>query len=258
MKKVVVFSFLIGLTFVSVAQKATGDKQDEIIKSQKETTEKLNAVIENQSDLISLYGGQADMTKEIDAVSYAYGISIGENLKAQGMSDMNLSALSKGLIESMLGRNTLISPQNAQEILNQYMTKLTEERMKEAQLAAKAYFDQNGKREGVTTTESGLQYEVLKKGDGAKPLATSKVTVHYHGTKVDGSVFDSSVDRGEPATFGLNQVIKGWTEGVQLMSVGSKYKFYVPSDLAYGDRGAGGKIGPGETLIFEVELISFQ
>mgnify|MGYP000846952037 CR=1 FL=1 len=259
MKRVVIFSFLIGFSSLTMAQKASAEKQDQIIKAQEETKQALSELMKNQADLISLYGGQLDKSKEMDVVSYAYGVSIGENLKAQGINDMNFSALSKGLIESMLGRQTMISPEDAQNVLNEYMTKLSEARMKEMKAQSAAYLAENGKKEGVTTTESGLQYEVLKKGDGGDhPTASSKVTVHYHGTKIDGSVFDSSVDRGEPATFGLNQVIKGWTEGVQLLTVGSKYRFYVPSDLAYGDRGAGGKIGPGETLIFEIELISFQ
>jgi FKBP-type peptidyl-prolyl cis-trans isomerase FklB len=110
----------------------------------------------------------------------------------------------------------------------------------------------------VKTTPSGLQYEVLKQGDGAKPVATDKVNVHYHGTLINGKVFDSSVQRGEPITFGVQEVIKGWTEGLQLMSVGSKFKFYIPSELAYGDSGAGPDIGPGETLVFEVELLKIE
>ena len=110
----------------------------------------------------------------------------------------------------------------------------------------------------MVTTKSGLQYKILKKGDGAKPSATDKVKVHYHGTLLDGKVFDSSVDRGEPISFPLDGVIKGWTEGVQLMPIGSKFKFFIPSDLAYGDRGAGGDIGPGATLIFEVELLAIE
>jgi len=259
MKKVIIFSVLIGSSILTLAQKASGEKQDQILKSQEEAMQKLTVLLENQDALISLYGGQLDMSKEIDVVSYAYGVSIGENLKAQGINDMNFSALSKGLIESMLGRTTIISAEEAQNVLNEYMTKLSEARMREIKAQAQAFLAENAKKDGVVTTESGLQYQAMKKGDGTDhPKANSKVTVHYHGTKIDGSVFDSSVERGEPATFGLNQVIKGWTEGVQLMTTGSKYRFYVPSDLAYGDRGAGGKIGPGETLIFDVELISFQ
>ena len=124
--------------------------------------------------------------------------------------------------------------------------------------AGKAFAETNAKKEGVKTTASGIQYEVLKAAEGAKPTATSKVKVHYHGTLIDGTVFDSSVDRGEPISFGLNQVIPGWTEGVQLMSVGSKYRFVIPSDLAYGDGGSPPKIGPGATLIFEVELLGIE
>ena len=118
------------------------------------------------------------------------------------------------------------------------------------------FLEENAKKEGVVTTASGLQYIVMTKGDGAMPKETDNVTVHYHGTLLDGTVFDSSVERGQPATFPLNGVIKGWTEGVQLMNVGSKFRFFIPSDLAYGERGAGGAIGPNATLIFEVELIS--
>ena len=141
-----------------------------------------------------------------------------------------------------------------------------QEEMKKAQ-AAKAgdvkaagakFLADNGKREGVKTTASGLQYEVIKAAEGAKPVPTDKVNVHYHGTLVNGKVFDSSVQRGEPITFGVQEVIKGWTEGLQLMNVGSKFKFFIPSDLAYGDNGAGADIGPGETLIFEVELLKIE
>jgi FKBP-type peptidyl-prolyl cis-trans isomerase FklB len=120
---------------------------------------------------------------------------------------------------------------------------------------AKTFLEKNGKKEGVKTTASGLQYQVIKEGTGVKPTDSSMVSVNYHGTLMDGTVFDSSVERGQPAQFPLNQVIKGWTEGIKLMSVGSKYKFWIPADLAYGDQGAGGKIKPGALLIFEVELL---
>ena len=122
----------------------------------------------------------------------------------------------------------------------------------------KTYLAENAKKEGVTTTESGLQYEVINSGKGAKPAPSDQVTVHYHGTLLDGTVFDSSVDRGEPASFGVTQVIKGWTEALQLMSIGDKWKLTIPSDLAYGDQGAGGMIGPGATLVFEVELLGIK
>ncbi|MEM7697499.1 MAG: FKBP-type peptidyl-prolyl cis-trans isomerase, partial [Verrucomicrobiota bacterium] len=122
-------------------------------------------------------------------------------------------------------------------------------------VAQTRFLEDNAKKDGVTTTSSGLQYEVITEGDGAKPAATDTVTVHYHGTLIDGTVFDSSVERGQPTSFPLNRVISGWTEGLQLMPTGSKYRFTIPSDLAYGDRGAGTDIPPGATLVFEVELI---
>jgi FKBP-type peptidyl-prolyl cis-trans isomerase FklB len=125
----------------------------------------------------------------------------------------------------------------------------------QSKAAGAKFLAENGKREGVTTTASGLQYEVMKKGDGPKPVPTDRVNVHYHGTLLSGKVFDSSVDRGQPITFGVQEVIKGWTEALQLMPVGSKWKLFIPSEIAYGDRGAGGDIGPNETLIFEVEVL---
>ena len=124
--------------------------------------------------------------------------------------------------------------------------------------AGEEFLAENGKKDGVVTTESGLQYEVLKAGKGAKPTAADRVKVHYHGTLLDGTVFDSSVDRGEPTSFGVSQVIKGWTEALQLMPVGSKYKLYIPGNLAYGTRGSGAKIGPNQLLVFEVELLAIE
>ena len=143
-------------------------------------------------------------------------------------------------------------------LIQDYFVELSQKKSQEAISAGQAFLDENGKKEGVTTTASGLQYEVLTNGTGATPIESDQVTVHYHGTLVDGTVFDSSVERGQPATFPVNGVIPGWVEALQLMNVGSKYKLYIPSDLAYGERGAGGSIGPNETLIFEVELLSIN
>jgi FKBP-type peptidyl-prolyl cis-trans isomerase len=197
-------------------------------------------------------------------VSYAYGTMIAKQLKQMGMT-VDQAELAKGISDTLDGKQPRLSQAEAQKVIMAFQEKkMKEDEANAAGAAGKnkeegaAFLAKNGKREGVTTTKSGLQYEVLKKGDGAKPAATDTVKVHYHGTLLNGTVFDSSVERGEPTTFPLNGVIPGWTEGVQLMNVGSKFKFAIPSDLAYGDRGAGGDIGPGATLIFEVELLAIE
>ena len=198
-----------------------------------------------------------NLNNEIDSVSYSLGVNIANNIKSQGFEDINPAAMAKAIEDVYTeGSETMISAEDAGNFLNNYFQTLQAKKQEEANKEGSAFLTENGARPEVTTTESGLQYEVLTQGDGPKPAATDEVTVHYHGTLPNGEVFDSSVDRGQPATFGLNQVIKGWTEGVQLMNVGSKYRFVIPSDLAYGPRGAGGKIGPNATLVFEVELLS--
>jgi FKBP-type peptidyl-prolyl cis-trans isomerase FklB len=152
-------------------------------------------------------------------------------------------------------KNNMINKRKANQILQDYFTKQQDEMLNKNLEAGKAFLEENKKREGVVTLPSGLQYEVINEGDGAIPKATDKVKCHYHGTLIDGTVFDSSVQRGQPAVFGVNQVIKGWVEALQLMSVGSKWRLYIPSDLAYGKQGAGGSIEPNTTLIFDVELL---
>ena len=158
----------------------------------------------------------------------------------------------------MAGDSTWLSDQEAMSAIQAYFTKATEAKGAESKKAGEAFLAENGKKKGITTTASGLQYEVIKMGDGEKPLATDEVTVHYHGTTTDGKVFDSSKERGEPATFPLNGVIAGWTEALQLMPKGSIFKLYLPSNLAYGERGAGEKIPPYAVLIFEVELLDIK
>ena len=190
-------------------------------------------------------------------VGYALGCLIGKNISSQGLKP-DFEALVKGLKETMEGKKPTLSDQQLQETIQKHQMAAAAAAGPKNTETGKAFLEKNGKREGVKTTASGLQYEVLKAGEGAKPAATDTVKVHYHGTLIDGTVFDSSVDRGEPISFPLNRVIKGWTEGVQLMPVGSKYKFVIPSDLAYGAQGAGGKIGPNATLIFEVELLAIE
>lgn len=204
----------------------------------------------------SCEGGKFDgaLTNTTDSVSYALGVSIGENLKRSGFDDINIAALAKALHDVKDSSATLTMEQ-AGSILDGYMQKKQTEKADAAKTAGKTFLAENAKKAGVMTTPSGLQYEVVQEGTGKSPLATDKVKVHYHGTLVDGSVFDSSVDRGEPITFPLNGVIPGWTEGLQLMKEGGKYRFYIPSDLAYGDQAMGNSIPAGSTLIFDVELL---
>lgn len=197
-----------------------------------------------------------ELKSEADTVAVALGYSIGENIKAQ-FPDISADILAKSIVDAFNGgENPLFeTPQEADMAIRTYMRKESERKAEGNQKAGEDFLAENAKRSEVKVTESGLQYEVLVEGNGPKPTLESTVSVHYHGTTIDGTVFDSSVDRGEPTQFPLNGVIKGWTEGLQLMNVGSKYKFYIPSDLAYGPRGAGAQIGPNSALIFEVELL---
>lgn len=188
--------------------------------------------------------------------SYGLGMMIGESLKPYG--DVDYDLIVEALKAQHGGSDTLMTIEEAQATLQARQQRIASEAAMEASKAGEAFLAENAAREGVTVTESGLQYEVLTEGDGAKPTADDTVSVHYAGTLMNGTEFDSSIARGEPATFPLKGVIPGWTEGVQLMSVGSKFRFVIPSDLAYGDRGAGQAIGPGETLVFEVELLEIQ
>lgn len=208
---------------------------------------------------------ELNMNDTLTEVSYALGINIVTNLKQQGLDTLDQAAFAEGIKVAMSGDSSLLTDEQANQVLQMYFGKLQEEKSKvtaeQGKMAAKdgeAYLAENAKREGVVVTPSGLQYEVMVAGEGAKPSATDQVTVHYKGTTIEGKVFDSSYDRGQPATFGLNQVIAGWTEGVQLMSPGAKYKFFIPYNLAYGERGAGADIAPYAALIFEVELIKIN
>jgi FKBP-type peptidyl-prolyl cis-trans isomerase FklB len=194
----------------------------------------------------------------IDSVSYALGVNIGQGLKAQGIENLNPDMMAKAIADIMGGKPLMVSVENAEPVLNEFFSKVQAERTEKNKLAGKKFLEENKNKPGVVTLPSGLQYSVIKEGTGELPKETDKVTTHYHGTLIDGTVFDSSVDRGQPASFPVNGVIRGWIEALQLMKVGSKWKLYVPSDLAYGERGAGPKIGPGATLIFEVELISID
>ncbi len=208
---------------------------------------------------------KVELKSEMDSISYLIGRSIGMNLKKDKLEEVNLEAFESGIKTSFgTSTDTLIRDEDSQKIMQAFFAKKEAELAKEREAAAagniekgKKFLEENKKRDGVKETASGLQYEVLREGKGASPKATDKVKVHYHGTYIDGTVFDSSVDRGMPAEFPLNQVIAGWTEGVQLMKVGAKYKFYVPSNLAYGPQGRG-DIPGNSTLIFEVELLEIK
>jgi FKBP-type peptidyl-prolyl cis-trans isomerase len=193
----------------------------------------------------------------MDKVSYFIGTNMGSQLKSQGI-EIDLAALTAGIGDSMSGKEPKYSRDELMAAMQAFEAKMQADSAKkagEAKASGEKFLAENGKREGVTTTASGLQYEVIKKADGAKPAATDQVKVHYHGTLVDGKVFDSSVDRGEPVTFPVQGVIKGWVEALQLMPVGSKWKLFIPAELAYGKQGAGADIGPDSALVFEVELL---
>jgi len=180
------------------------------------------------------------------------------NLNSQGFEELDKTSLITAFRAVLDGEETQISQEQANQLVTQHMRAKQEAEFAEKKQEGQAFLEKNAQRPEVKVLPSGLQYEVLQEGEGEKPTAESKVKVHYHGTLIDGTVFDSSVERGEPATFGVGQVIEGWTEALQLMPEGAKWKLYIPSDLAYGARGAGQKIGPYTTLIFEVELLEIM
>ena len=194
----------------------------------------------------------------MDKISYAIGLSMGQNLMGSGVTSLEYADLAAGIKDVLEKNQPQISYQEAQQVLGKFFSELEQKIAGQAKAAGEAFLAENAKREGVKVTESGLQYEVLEATIGQKPKATDKVRVHYEGTLIDGTVFDSSYKRGESITFSLNQVIKGWAEGLQLMSIGSKYKLYLPYQLAYGERGAGANIPPYAALIFTVELLGIE
>ena len=199
----------------------------------------------------------------MDKVSYALGLGIGRQLTDMGAKDLNIDDFAQAIKDVLAGGEVKLSDSEAQTIVRTFFDEQEKkqraaaaERFKENKTKGEEYLKANAGKEGVVTLPSGLQYQVLTPGNGRKPKATDKVRCHYEGMLVDGTVFDSSVQRGEPAVFGLNQVIAGWTEGVQLMSEGAKYRFFIPYQLGYGERGAGQSIPPYSALIFDVELIN--
>ncbi|MBM6992244.1 MAG: FKBP-type peptidyl-prolyl cis-trans isomerase [Prevotella sp.] len=193
----------------------------------------------------------------MDKVSYALGMSIGHQLQQMNATELNVDDFAQAVKDVFAGKAAL-SDAEAQTAVQTFFEQKAEEQAKDAKSKGADFLAENGKKEGVVTLPSGLQYQVLKEGNGKKPSATDQVECHYEGTLINGQVFDSSYQRGETATFGLNQVIAGWTEGLQLMQEGAKYRFFIPYTLGYGERGAGQSIPPFATLIFDVELIKVK
>lgn len=191
----------------------------------------------------------------MNKISYALGLSIGNNFEASGISKLDIDEFVKGLKSVLDHTEPEMSYDDAKKILNEYFVKLQNNKMELNKKAGEEFLNINKEREGVITLPNGLQYQILKEGNGDKPSATDKVKVHYTGKLINGTVFDSSVERGEPAMFGVSQVIPGWVQALQLMSVGSHWRLFIPSDLAYGEHGAGEAIEPNSTLIFDVELL---
>lgn len=196
--------------------------------------------------------------ENMDTLSYGLGMLVAGNLKTQGFKGLNANDLANAINDVLEGNELKLDEATANAAVQEFLTKKDAAQYGSAIEEGAKFLAENAKRPEVKTTESGLQYEVIKEGSGAMPKPTDKVEVHYHGMLTDGTVFDSSVERGTPATFGVTQVIQGWVEGLQLMKEGAKYRFYIPYNLAYGSRGAGDKIGPYATLIFDVELLKIN
>lgn len=191
----------------------------------------------------------------MDKISYALGLSIGNNFLSSGIDKLDVASFTEALQDVLNNSAPAMSYDEAKNIINEYFTKLQAEKLEINKKAGDEFLTINSKKDGVVTLPSGLQYQILKKGEGKIPTADDQVKVHYHGTLIDGRVFDSSVDRGTPATFGVTQVIPGWVEALQLMPVGSKWRLFIPSNLAYGESGAGQAIEPNSALVFDVELL---
>lgn len=212
----------------------------------------------------SAESSKKELNSERDKFSYAIGADIGTSLEPF-KEEVDLAVVYQGIRENLEGKPSLLNEEDAKAVKEVVFKRIADAKQAEAKVLAEekkatgaAFLAENGKKEGIVTTESGLQYEVLKAAEGAKPGPEDNVKVHYVGTLLDGKEFDSSIKRGQPVTFRVDRVIKGWSEALQLMTVGSKYKLYIPSELGYGERGAGRDIGPNEVLVFEVELIEIE
>ena len=198
------------------------------------------------------------MKTGLDSFSYAVGVNIGTSMKEQGITSLNGSLMQKAIDDVLKSRQTALTMDQCNNTLQQKLQEFSQKKSSAQKAKGEAFLAANKTKPGVISLANGLQYEVLKMGEGPKPSVNNTVTCHYHGTMINGNIFDSSVQRGTPASFPLNAVIKGWVEGLQLMPQGSKFRFFIPAHLAYGERQAGSVIGPNSTLIFDVELISFR
>ena len=198
-----------------------------------------------------------DEANELEKVSYSIGINVATSIKSEGLDSINSFYISKGFEDVFENKDLAVNIEESNKIIGEYFNKKQDAKNQRLAIDSKIFLEQNKQKDGVMTTESGLQYLILSEGKGNNPTLNDNVTVQYHGTLIDGTIFDSSVDRKQPATFPLNGVIPGWQEALQMMSVGSKWKVFIPSELAYGESGAG-TIGPNSTLIFEAELLSIN
>jgi FKBP-type peptidyl-prolyl cis-trans isomerase FklB len=201
---------------------------------------------------------QPVLKTEIDSLSYALGMSAGNFYKQQGMANLNTTLCSKGINDALKSNKTLLNEQQANALIMGFMQKENAAKAADNKKAGAAFLEANKSKPGIVTLPSGLQYLVLKDGTGPKPLATDKVKCHYEGSLIDGTVFESSIKNGQPVVFGVNGVIPGWTQALELMTVGSKWRLFIPSNLAYGDQQMGQQIKPGSTLIFDVELLDIE
>lgn len=200
-------------------------------------------------------GIRTEIKTQLDSASYAFGASIANDLKSRGVTKLDYSLVAQAMKDVFADTDPVLNQEKCQEVIMKYLSEIDKQKFEANIAEANKFLADNQKKAGIITLPSGLQYEVLLPGSGPKPVGSDEVTVHYKGSLTNGNQFDSSYDRGEPTTFTLNQVIPGWTEGLQQMPLGSKYRFYIPYALAYGERGAGKDIPPYSTLIFEVELI---
>lgn len=247
MKKIILITLLYSFGFFANAQQNKNTTRTTPIKGKP-----------NANPVVVRGGVSNGLKSTIDSLSYAIGVNIGQSMAAQGINDIDLNLMSAAMKDVFQGKKLKISNENCMPIIVNSMKARSEAKFAGVKKEGEAYLAANAKKEGVTTLPSGLQYKILTEGTGEKPQASDRVKVHYKGTLIDGTVFDSSYDCGEPAVFGVTQVIQGWVEALQLMPVGSKWQLTIPQNLAYGERGGGEKISPYATLLFDVELIGIE